>query len=395
MTDRKFLFMRLATLLLINLTLITTITACSSTQKSPTDVLVSTFVATQMSTSTPTSTSINTPKPTDTPTSALTPSRTPTNTSVPTATPTPSSVFASTPTFAPEPDRVPLPELLGFTDEYIQELEKNGAQFQNSIETIVDGKRHTALLFQDYVETVLLVYRLENDSPLLLLDSRSDDLPGLWAIGHIHSVITEEEWRDLNRDGRPDLVVYYGYPGTAWVVRRQVHVWQIERSGEVVDLTAPIYEDYRLIPQYAIEDINDDGVLELWVGDYRGELYGSGHVLGVSSFKIYAWQGDRVYDVSDGFLDLYHEPIAKHREYVESTYGVEMDERTAEVVLTQAFGLLIDYENSGRRDEGWQAYWELTDPEHWSFSSPEASEIITTRRELHRVQYEAGEPFGR
>lgn len=43
---------------------------------------------------------------------------------------------------------------------------------------------------------------------------------------------------------------------------------------------------------YVIEDIDQDGILELIVGDYRGEWSGSSHADGVASFQIYVWESD-------------------------------------------------------------------------------------------------------
>lgn len=313
-------------------------------------------------------------------------------TAIPEFSPTPNP--PPTNTLAPTPEATPpsLSTQLSFSDTYIEGLEARGAQFLESTETTVSNTRYVLFFFWDEAETLFLAYRFEGNVPILLRDSRADDLPGRWAIGST-TRMEVEPWGDLNNDGNPDVVMYYSYAGTAWGVRKQVHLWQIEPNRNLIDLTAPIYEDYRLIPQYAIEDINDDGILELWIGDYRGEFYGPGHALGVSSFKIYAWQDEQVYDVSDAFVTLYDDEIAKHREYVVNTYEMQLDEQIVEEVLTRAFGLLIAHENSGRRDEGWQTYWTLTDPEHWSYSSTKTAEIITVRRELHQVQYESGEPF--
>lgn len=223
-----------------------------------------------------------------------------------------------------------------------------------------------------------------------MVDTRARDLPGRGAIGIVNT-IEIGEWGDINQDGNLDIVVDYGYMGRAADVQRQTHIWQIEQDGQLVDLTAEIYDTYHLVPSN-IQDLNDDGVLELYVEDNRGEWYPKGHAY-ISSFKIYAWQGDQVQDISASFLDWYDERILEDSESIKDSYDDEIDFSVLEEVLGKAFRLLLDYENSGRRDEGWAVYWELADPENWEHIGQPLAEYLNEWREHHKAQYEAGEPF--
>lgn len=340
------------------------------------------------------------PSPTPAPTWTTGPPP-PTATSGSTQTPVPSETFLATavpvldPTLTPKPtptvvaEGTPLSDLVGFADERIEELEKTDARLLDRAETTIDGTKHVVLCLSENHEATMLAYRLESDQPVLLFDSRAEALPGTWALEVITHMNTEE-WGDRNRDGRPDLLVYYSYAGTDTRAHQHVHLWQIDEAGKWVDLTAPIYEEHRLIPQFGLEDLNGDGAPDLWVGDYRGYSGGAGAVY---SFKIYAWQGDQVYDISPKFQAQYERHSTRLRESIEGTYGLEIDEGLAEVILTEAFGVLIDYDNSGRRDQGWQVYWVLTEPGHWTYSSPEVSERLISQRERHQTQYQAGAPF--
>ena len=321
------------------------------------------------------------PRPSATPAPTWTAGPPPTATPGPTQAPVLSETSSATatplldPALPPKPaptvvaEGTPLSDLVGLNDERIEELEKGGAQLLDRAETTVDGAKHVVLCLSEDHEATMLVYRLEGDQPVLLFDSRTEALPGAWALGVITHMNTEE-WGDRNRDGRPDLLVYYSYAGTDTRAHQHVHLWQVDEAGKWGDLTAPIYEEHRLIPQFGLEDLNGDGAPDLWVGDYRGYSGGAGAVY---SFKIYAWQGGQVYDISPQFRAQYDRHSARLRESIEGTYGLEMDAGLAEAVLTEAFGVLIDYENSGRRDQGWQVYWTLTDPEHWTYSNPEVS----------------------
>jgi hypothetical protein len=272
-------------------------------------------------------------------------------------------------------------------------LREQGFYLIRTAETVADGRRYIAFVFDRHVHPVLLVYQVDDGDTALLLDTRSDDLPGLWSI-EIVSFMDVEEWGDLNQDGIPDIVVYYSFGGNSAQGQQQVHLWQVDASGKMVDLTAPIYEYHRLTPQYTIEDMNDDGILEIYVVDNRGEWYGRGHTY-ILSFKIYAWQGDQVDDVSDEFKDRYDRRIAEVKKLIEGTYADWIDYDDAEIMLQEAFRLLLDYENSGRYDEGWQVYWELTNPENWCCLRSGLVEYLAGIRECHRAQYEAGERFGK
>ena len=92
--------------------------------------------------------------------------------------------------------------------------------------------------------------------------------------------------------------------------------------------------------------------------------------------------------------ELYEENISHRVKTIEDSYGSVLDEYTANEVTVAGFGLLLDFENSGRRDEGWRLYWQLTDPSNWTDLNPAAEKIIIEKRATHREQYESGKPFG-
>jgi hypothetical protein len=300
------------------------------------------------------------------------------------------------PSSTPEPIRRSLPTVLGFTDEHIEELETDRYQVAHVTETTVDDKRYVAYVFGESPESfsgrMVLIYRFENDEPVLVLHSLPGEAPSLPSISGAFDARTED-WNDLNRDGQPDLLIYYNMLGTGSGGVDQVYLVQVDHNGELVELTEPIYNDFHLAP-YVIEDIDQDGILELIVGDYRGEWYGSSHADGVASFQIYAWESDgSVSDVSANFAEMYEEDITRTTTIVRDSYSKSLSKRDMVNVMAQAFGLLMAYENSGRRDEGWQIYWELTNPENWPQASSESLEIINERRGQHRTQYEAGQRF--
>ncbi len=319
----------------------------------------------------------------------------PTLTPAPTQVPRPSLPPPPRPTSTPDPNHTPLPAIVGFRDESIEALDRVGCELHQSFETIVEETTYAAFLFScqnSKSSSILLIYRLEGDQAVLLMDTRSDTLPGRDFVDVLYSV-NVDPWGDLNQDGFPDIVVRYNGGGNAWGNHDQVHLWQVTPDGEVVDLLADVYEVYHLAPMYEIKDRNGDGILDLWIFDTRGEWYDEGGHAGVGSFKIYAWPGDQVYDISDQFADLYDQAIAECRTFIESKYGKKLDEGEAHAIMRQAFKLLISYEDSLRRDEGWQVYWELTDPSHWPDATSKALDRIVMLRERHKKQYDAGKEF--
>jgi hypothetical protein len=70
-----------------------------------------------------------------------------------------------------------------------------------------------------------------------------------------------EDWNDFNRDGQPDMLVYYNMLGTGSGGSDQAHLAQVDRNGELVELTEPIYNDFHLAP-YIIENFDQYGILE-------------------------------------------------------------------------------------------------------------------------------------
>lgn len=301
------------------------------------------------------------------------------------ATPTPIT-YAFPPTLTPSAERVALSQLVGFTNARIETLESYQADLSCMTEIVVGNNRYVALLvgeYSEYMGEIVLVYRLEDDQAILLLDTQ-ERVPGGYSW-----VLEMEEWQDLDGDERPELAIYHSYTGTAAISERQVHIWQITQNGELSELTAPLYEDYGLVPQRLVRDLNGDGILEAYVADHRGEWYGGG----TESFKIYALQGRQVYDISYQFIEWYDERISQVREFITSSYNDALNVYAAESALTEAFRLLLDYENSGRRDEGWQVYWNLTDPANWPHIDSTIVEFINCAREYHRAQFDSGEPF--
>ena len=223
----------------------------------------------------------------------------------------------------------------------------------------------------------VLIYRHTQDrSPELLFDSGSSRYPIAVGIS---------DWSDANQDGQPDLIISYDCLCDGMCSQWSDAV-QIDPDGKLVDILP--------IRVHEFKDLDQDGMPELLLWDCREEMSGSDYAWGVSSFKIFAWLGPgSVRDISAQYLHLYTENIEAKLGKVRETYQQQMDEWAAIDMMALAHGALLDYENSGRRDEGWRIYWELTDPGHWPDLRQKATQAITRRRENLRVKYEAGLEF--
>jgi hypothetical protein len=76
---------------------------------------------------------------------------------------------------------------------------------------------------------------------------------------------------------------------------------------------------------------------------------------------------------------------------VQATYGQPL---ASQDVLGKALTALLAHDASGRRDEGWALFWQLSDPVNWAGEAvPGLLDWLNRIREHLRGQYERGEPF--
>jgi hypothetical protein len=280
------------------------------------------------------------------------------------------------------PPRTPLPDVLGFDDERIAQLEQERYVLIRRADVSVDSRDYAAYVFapvgpgQGHERRLLLIYHMREHQPELLFESNPREYP---------IPVSTEDWGDLNQDGRPDLIINYSCLCNGWCGHWH-DALQIESDGTLVDILP--------IQVHEFKDLDQDGAMELILKDCRGEMSGSAHVWGVSSFRVFSWHDlSGVQDVSAQYQHLYTESIERRLGEVQESYGKSMDTWAAVDVMAQAYGVLLDYENSGRRDEGWSIYWELTDPQHWPDLNQETAQVIIGRRERLRSRYETGREF--
>lgn len=78
-------------------------------------------------------------------------------------------------------------------------------------------------------------------------------------------------------------------------------------------------------------------------------------------------------------------------EAVQATFGQPLDSQDP---IGRAVTVLLAYNTSQRRMEGWITFWQLSDPANWVVeSSPGLLALLIAIREHLQSQFQRGEPF--
>jgi hypothetical protein len=106
---------------------------------------------------------------------------------------------------------------------------------------------------------------------------------------------SKPRWNDLDRDGRPELVVDYSQGGNCWQCSR-IEVFRLDNNS-LVPLNLPLHARQGVD---AIKDLDGDRVSELIVLDSNLEFFGNrSHADGLAVRRIFHWDSD-----ADSFVDV-------------------------------------------------------------------------------------------
>jgi hypothetical protein len=244
----------------------------------------------------------------------------------------------------------------------------------------------------------LLVYRQQpSQAPQLLWsDEGSDQVIQFAGLGYAWDQALG--WQDINGDGLLELAIWSANGGFCWACTR-VYILQLvaeptgERSIQEITGAVPflnlVTDPY--IPKW-LNDLDGDGLPEIEVLDGRFEFaFGLDRAASPTVYLVYDWDGSRYVDVSERFPSYLDYQIQRAQEELGVTYGQPLQGAGE---IGQALRVLLAYEASNRRDQGWNIFLEATDPELWSGEAQEgAADLLLQVREYLSGLYELGEPF--
>ena len=251
----------------------------------------------------------------------------------------------------------------------------------------------------------LLIYHLRSGQPpeLLFEDEGSDETIQFAGYG-----LTWDEplgWRDITADGLLELPVWAANGGFCFACNR-VYVlqlapvadsddpegdagWQIrELSGAVPFLNLL---QNPIIPKW-LSDFNGDGQAEIEALDGNFEFaFGLYRETSPRFYRPLVWDGQGYADTSRWSPAYFDGQIQRATEAVQATFGQPL---ASEGPIGKALTVLLAYDASDRREEGWAAFWQLSDPVNWAGeATPGLLDLLTRIREHLRGQFERGEPF--
>ena len=315
------------------------------------------------------------------------------------------------PTSSPEPTQTPIPTptQINVSDPRIKELENNGykrqdlARFEVSAsgETTLFGGPDSEHTFPQLVDGPYAYFQYFDEETrnckLVFADTKDDkySLISIIDVSELNERIKREVtptsysygpnlqcsplgWGDINRNGMPDMSVALmwanHYTGS------EVHIFEILGESTVVDL---------------VKDL--PGIISPWAFDPSQTRQAVFDLSWANHDCIYppmavTW----VYDWRDGkYEDIttevdFTQYIDSLRETISHGFGEPFD---ASVNIEPLTTLLLIYDRTGRRDQGWREYLELTDQSHWPDTPPDTAKWLKSDVEHFTREYKLALPF--
>ncbi len=312
-------------------------------------------------------------------------------------------VFTPVATPAPEPAFLPGPvsSLLGFTDEAVQQIDRDARVCRITSRKLKDlTGDYSAYLIEcdNSAKTYLLAYRRDPRNPEIkrrILEI--EDVVICFDCGGAAGMTSN--WRDINSDGLPDLLVMRGnnyvFHGMVYLTRR---AGKMTSLFENCPLSLP-GQPQQLYKEIDWQDLDQDGILEILATDTRWDY--SQNQLAPLRFipavaRIYHVQpACRYQEVSTAYPEYYEPSIAQLEnppayDQMENSFRVQMR-------VFSFFNGLLACEVLNRRAECWPRFWEGTDIQRYSLETAIADSDFTawlSKQRAHlKRQYDAGLPF--
>jgi hypothetical protein len=346
------------------------------------------------------------PSDTPSPTASATPTASPTTTPSPSPTRTPTA----TPTAVPGP----IARALGFNDSLIKRFDAESYSIAEQQSISHAGERFLAVIFnpppqEDSFPGVqlprLLVYQLRAGSlPQLIFEDEGSDEAIRFA-GYGLSWTEPLGWQDITGDGLLELPIWAANGGFCFACTR-VYVLQLVPVTDTLDIEGETQWQIReltgavpfinlaqnpIIPK-RLSDFNGDGVAEIEALDGSFEFaFGLYREYSPRFFRPLVWDGQRFADASRWSPAYFDGQIQRATEEVLATHGQPL---ASQDTIGRALNVLLANEASNRREEGWTAFWQLSDPANWTGETIAGLLNLLSRiREHLRGQFERGESF--
>lgn len=190
---------------------------------------------------------------------------------------------------------------------------------------------------------------------------------------------------DVNNNGIEDVLIQMATGGNCWSCEWK-ELFEV-KDNNVIQLTKGLndQEGYRQAVK-DVEDLDDDGILELVVLDAKWEFaFDFSHAGSPGAYKIYKWSGTGYEEdkMSEAYLSF-------HRKKLEDSLAWWKDEGYDD---STAIEILLEYDALGMRDVGWKFFWNNTNPETVKKKYSEASDSITKARAVLKRQYKYDQEF--
>lgn len=341
---------------------------------------------------------------------SATASPTPTVTHTATATPTPSPTPTKTATATPTATPGPVVRALGFTDSLLAGLDSAGYTIAEQQSTGSARDRVLAVILNPPQETGvapgvelprLLIYHLRRGQPpqLLFEDEGSDET--IQFAGYGTSWDAPLGWRDITADGLLELPVWAANGGFCFACNR-VYVLQLAPVGNAADSGWQVRELTGAVP---FLNLLKNPIIPKWLSDYNGDnkaeiealdgsfefAFGLFREYSPRFYRPLAWDGSSFADMSRWNPSYFDGQIQRAGAAVQATFGQPL---TSQDPIGKALTVLLAYDASDRRDEGWTAFMQLSDPVNWpGEGAPGLLDLLVRIREHLQGQMERGEAF--
>ncbi|MFQ5575886.1 MAG: hypothetical protein ACE5G8_02730 [Anaerolineae bacterium] len=278
----------------------------------------------------------------------------------------------------------PLAEAVDFDPAPLESYVTNGYALTGYFETRFEDTAYAALYLEQLPNPEL---EGEEALPALVFVRFEENRAELQYPDYLNEGIEIDPagWRDLNGDSAPDLPVLFRGEPDHW------RLFSVDSDGLVVDLLVEWLSGSAAPTE--LRDFDGDGLFEAKIADFSWQGWaGLCPECSPQAFRIVAWHPDkRIYsDFSARYLPLYLAEIDRHTQALNATFGQPLN---AQTVLGPAVSLLLAYDYSGQRLQGWEAFWQLTDPSNWSETPPPDLAQLDAARAMLARQFEANRPF--
>jgi hypothetical protein len=303
---------------------------------------------------------------------------------------------------------------LGFDDSFIGRFDAEGYTIAERQNTVRSGDRIVAIILSppaqdDATPGVLLprllIYHLRRGQTpeLLFMDEGSDET--IQFAGYGLSWQEALGWRDITGDGQLELPIWAANGGFCFACNR-IYVLQLasvedpdDPEGDtglrVRELTGAVpflnLLQNPIIPKW-LSDFDGDGTAEIEALDGSFEFaFGLFREYSPRFYRPLIWDGQRYVDRSRWNPGYFDGQIQRAVEAVQATHGQPLASQDA---IGKALTVLLAYDASGRREEGWAAFWQLSDPANWTGEgAPGLLDYLQRIREHVQGQYDRGESF--